>query len=285
MDTRGKPCPFWEKEGMNWIRKAQAMSGDGDCMQAAAQLMMRWKHSFWEGGRWDPGGTPTLVHALVWGKGPASGYRFPHAWVEVSDTVYDNSGGKERKVNKVLYYLLGAVTPEEEGAYQRYSYRQMADKLMASGHYGPWDLDDGLERQPSSEEDDSGEYDLWPEDELDGDDEGGDRDGSGGERFKGAGSGGMTLGDLIDMKVGMEGADFWMVRRGTPDEVGRPVREWGPERVGVKVVRTDILLPSYLFYVLEHIHGSGYFRGLARGSTRLVGIRLSDIAEIKVGAR
>ena len=94
---------------------------------------------------------------------------------------------------------------------------------------------------------------------------------------------GRKLGDFVELKVGMQDADFWVVRRGTEDSVGVPVREWGPELIGVKVVRTDVLLPDFLFYMLTHIADTGYFRKRARGSTRLVSIRVADIRDIPLG--
>lgn len=243
------------------FRTAQAWAeGDGDCMRAAADLMMRSRHGFLPGGKWESGGEPFLVHALVWGRGPASGHRFPHAWVEVGDVVHDNSSGSNRQLPKFLYYAIGNINPDEEGAYARYSYDQMRRKLMSEGNYGPWDLDSDLGRQP---------------DRDDGEEE--DEDG---EKTAARGA---KLGDLVTLKVGMRDADFWIVRRGSPDKVGTPVREWGPELIGVKVERTDLLLPDYLFYMIMHIAGTGHFRSVATGSTGLVNIRVSDVAEIPIG--
>ena len=235
--------------------------GDGDCMRAAADLMMRSKHGFFPGGKWKVDGEPFLVHALVWGRGPASGHRFPHAWVEVGDVVHDNSSGSERQLPKMIYYAIGNINPDERGAYARYSYDQMRRKLMSEGHYGPWDLDSDLGRQP--------EQDEYEDDDEDGEEKTAAR--------------GAKLGDFVKLKVGMEDADFWIVRRGTPEKVGTPVREWGPELIGVKVERTDLLLPDYLFYMMMHIAGTGYFRRLATGSTGLVNIRISDVGDLPMG--
>ena len=251
---------------MNWWKTAQEWAeGDGDCMKSAADLMMRSKHGFLPGGKWDAGGEPFLVHALVWGRGNASGHRFPHAWVEVGDTVHDNSSGVDRKLPKMIYYAIGNINPEEKGAYARYSFDQMRKKLTSTGHYGPWDLDKELGRTPDDD------FSTWIHDEPD------PRD-----RRKES-SAGRTLGDFVSLEVGMEEADFWIVRRGTPEAVGRPVREFNPEHIGVKVTATDFLNPRYLFYMIEHVANTGYFARLARGSTRLVNIRKSDVADLKVG--
>lgn len=62
---------------------------------------------------------------------------------------------------------------------------------------------------------------------------------------------GRTLGDLVSVHLGKPDADFWVVRRGRSEDVGRPSREFNPEHFGVTVVRTDLLLPDYLFYMLS----------------------------------
>ena len=91
------------------------------------------------------------------------------------------------------------------------------------------------------------------------------------------------LGEFVFLGVGMKEADFWIVRRGTPEAVGCPVREFKPEHIGVKVTATDVLNSHYLFYMMEAVANTGYFARLARGSTRLVSIRKSDVADLKVG--
>lgn len=69
------------------------------------------------------------------------------------------------------------------------------------------------------------------------------------------------------------------------EKVGSPTRTMNPEHIGVKVTGRDVILPDYLFYMMMHIHGTGYFRRIARGTTALVSIRASDVAGIKVGGR
>lgn len=137
--------------GYNWFKRAQAWTeGDGDCMQSSANLMMRWKYSFMPGGKWDAGGEPFLVHALVYGRGTASGHRFPHAWVEVGDVVHDHSNGVERKLPKEIYYAIGGIDPSDQRAYRRYSFEEMRKKILSESHYGPWELDESLEEKPES---------------------------------------------------------------------------------------------------------------------------------------
>jgi hypothetical protein len=118
--------------------------GDGDCMSAAAHLMMRF-HSDFFGKRLKSQGSPVLVHALVRGRGSVAGLRFPHAWVEDGNLVIDQSNGNDIRMEKRVYYALGGIKPNEKGAYAKYAYSDMKKKLVSTGHYGPWDLDESLE--------------------------------------------------------------------------------------------------------------------------------------------
>lgn len=93
----------------------------------------------------------------------------------------------------------------------------------------------------------------------------------------------MTLGDLCEFKLDFPEADFWLVRKGTESTVGMPVKEYDSERIGVKVIRTDVINPQYLYYMFMHLQQSGKFIPFAYGSLNLKNIRVSDIKNIKVG--
>lgn len=90
-----------------------------------------------------------------------------------------------------------------------------------------------------------------------------------------------TLKHLATVKTNMQDADFWLVRKGSSKTVGKPVREFNPEHIGIKVTRTDVLDPQYLYYVLMNLHNQGYFAQRANGILELVNIRASDVADIK----
>lgn len=119
--------------------------GDGDCMVAAVNLMMRFNSSFFGKPIKSSSGKPVLVHALVYGQGAVAGLRFPHAWVEDGDTVIDQSNGNDIRIDKRVYYAIGKIKPNEKGAYKTYTYIEMTRKLRSTGHYGPWDLNESLE--------------------------------------------------------------------------------------------------------------------------------------------
>ena len=93
----------------------------------------------------------------------------------------------------------------------------------------------------------------------------------------------MRLGELIHIKTHDPDADFWVVRKGSLEQVGRPTRTYNPEYFGITVTDRDKLLPDYLFYMLTHMANIGYFRERATGSIRLVNIRKPDITSIAVG--
>jgi len=106
--------------------------------------MMRF-HSDFFGKRLKATGSPILVHALVYGQGSVKGLRFPHAWVEDANMVIDQSNGGDIRMDKRVYYAMGRIDPKQKGAYAKYSYSDMKKKLISTGHYGPWDLDESLE--------------------------------------------------------------------------------------------------------------------------------------------
>jgi hypothetical protein len=92
----------------------------------------------------------------------------------------------------------------------------------------------------------------------------------------------MKLSELCEIKTGFPDADFWIVRRGSLEAVGTPTREYGPEKIGVKVIRTDILVPNYLFYMIQYLHSRDVFKQMAKGALRLVNITTDDIKKIPV---
>jgi len=93
----------------------------------------------------------------------------------------------------------------------------------------------------------------------------------------------MTLGDLCEFKVNFPEADFWLVRKGDELSVGKPTKEFDSEKIGVKVVREDVLDPNYLYYVFMYLQSSGKLASFAKGSLRLKNIRISDVKNIQIG--
>lgn len=59
----------------------------------------------------------------------------------------------------------------------------------------------------------------------------------------------MILSDLCEISVNFEKADFWINR-----STGEPTKNFNPKFIGVKVIKTDILVPNYLYYVMEYFY-------------------------------
>lgn len=90
----------------------------------------------------------------------------------------------------------------------------------------------------------------------------------------------MRLGDVAQFSTNNPSADFWIVRRGGISKVGQPTYEFNPEHIGIKILRSDIVLPKYLYYCLVHIHSIKHWEKIATGTLELVNIKTSDIKHI-----
>lgn len=95
----------------------------------------------------------------------------------------------------------------------------------------------------------------------------------------------MKLSDVATIRTHYSEAHFWLVRRGSAERCGEPVREFNPEHIGIRVHRLDLLLPDYLFYALMHLHSIGTWKRLATGTLSLVNIRVSDVRSIELSPR
>ena len=93
----------------------------------------------------------------------------------------------------------------------------------------------------------------------------------------------MKIGDLCQFKTNFPSADFWLIRKGSEDKVGKPVKEYSPEYIGVKVVETDHLDPGYAYYLFTYIHQQGFYKAKAKGTTKLRHITISDIKDLEIG--
>jgi hypothetical protein len=51
-----------------------------------------------------------------------------------------------------------------------------------------------------------------------------------------------------------------VIRRGSEDKVGKPVKE--SEHIGIKVTAVDKIDPKYLFYLMEYVYMKGYYKPL-----------------------
>lgn len=95
----------------------------------------------------------------------------------------------------------------------------------------------------------------------------------------------MRLSDVATIRTNFPEAHFWLVRRGSEDQCGKPVREFNPEHIGIRIDRHDLLLPDYLFYALMHVHQGGQWKTVVTGTLSLVNIRVSDVRRIELSPR
>lgn len=92
----------------------------------------------------------------------------------------------------------------------------------------------------------------------------------------------MRLKDVCEIKLNFPEADFWLIRKGSEKEVGKPTKEFSSENIGIKVIDENILVPDYLYYVMTYFHSAGYFNGISNGTLSLKNIRTEDVKNIKL---
>jgi len=105
-----------------------ASAKKGDCYEAAGKYLI------------SPGAEKNLllVHGEVTGQGPLEGVNFGHAWLEYGDTVIDVSNGRNIRIPKSLYYMLGHIA--ENDNMKTYKLAEARRKILQYKNWGPWDL-------------------------------------------------------------------------------------------------------------------------------------------------
>jgi spore germination cell wall hydrolase CwlJ-like protein/GNAT superfamily N-acetyltransferase len=94
---------------------------------------------------------------------------------------------------------------------------------------------------------------------------------------------GVRLKDLAAVKTNFPDADFWLQRKGSDKTIGTPTKEFSPENIGIKVTATDVLDARYLYYMMQHIHNTGYWKQFASGALKLVNLPLQHVANLPLG--
>jgi hypothetical protein len=94
----------------------------------------------------------------------------------------------------------------------------------------------------------------------------------------------MKLTALAQVRTGAPRADFWLQRRGTDQNVGKPTQspQWSQYNIGITVKRTDIVDPRYLYYWFELLWMKGYWQRLNYGTLPLRHIRTEDVCRLVV---
>jgi hypothetical protein len=90
----------------------------------------------------------------------------------------------------------------------------------------------------------------------------------------------MKLTEFCKIKINDPEADFWIVRRGSKEAIGKPTEEFNSEHYGLTVTKPELVLPKYLYYLFEYLWSQGFFKALGRGTLRLVNLRLEDFQHL-----
>jgi len=116
------------------LRGATKERESGDCYTAAVRLMLE-LHAQGVSDEF------ILVHGEVIGQGPLDGVRYGHAWVLHVETVMviDTSNSRRIEMPAQVYEAIGRHAETGPNRHE-YTFRQMTKMMIATGHYGPWDL-------------------------------------------------------------------------------------------------------------------------------------------------
>jgi hypothetical protein len=118
--------------------KGKKIEAKGDCYYIAGQFAM---HKMFAPAQIDFIGEPYIVHAEVKGQGKIEGLRYGHAWIEDDENVYDYSNGRQIKMPKMIYYLIGDIRTDNPKKYMKYTFSEARKKMVDTGTYGSWDID------------------------------------------------------------------------------------------------------------------------------------------------
>jgi hypothetical protein len=118
--------------------KGKKIEAKGDCYYIAGQFAM---HKMFAPAQIDFIGEPYIVHAEVKGQGKIEGLRYGHAWIEDDENVYDYSNGRQIKMPKIIYYLIGDIRTDNPKKYMKYTFPEARKKMVDTGTYGSWDID------------------------------------------------------------------------------------------------------------------------------------------------
>jgi hypothetical protein len=104
------------------------------------------------------------------------------------------------------------------------------------------------------------------------------------DSFGSYGDGGLLIGDVAEIKTDFPEADFWLQRKGSEKTIGKPIREYYSENIGIKVKKEylDKVFPDYLYYAFTYLYQKGVFQPMAVGSLSLKNLRVSDVRAIPI---
>jgi len=92
----------------------------------------------------------------------------------------------------------------------------------------------------------------------------------------------MKLKNLTNIQTNFESADFWIQRKGSINTIGKPTKEYNKENIGIQVLRTDKILPEFLFYLMEYVYSANHWQRYATGSTDMKNLRIEDVKNLEL---
>ncbi len=84
----------------------------------------------------------------------------------------------------------------------------------------------------------------------------------------------------FQVKTNFPEADFWLIRVHDKDTVGKPVKEFKPQYIGIKILATDKFHAGYMYYWFENLYNQGVWRQVSITSDKRSSIKTSDVKDL-----
>jgi len=92
----------------------------------------------------------------------------------------------------------------------------------------------------------------------------------------------LILAEIALVGTNLPDADFWLIRVHDEKTVGQPTQTFKPEYIGIKVERTDLLLPQFAYYLMMYLWQQGYWTERCHGTTNRKNIHVVDVQRIEL---
>jgi hypothetical protein len=80
------------------------------------------------------------------------------------------------------------------------------------------------------------------------------------------------------VKNNFNDADFWLINKGSVNDLGKPVKQFEPYYTGI--LCPALILPEYGYYLCVYFYQIGVWRQYGVGSTSYQSLRISDIRRV-----
>jgi len=89
--------------------------------------------------------------------------------------------------------------------------------------------------------------------------------------------------ELANIKTNHPDADFWLQRKGSENNIGKPTKVFHEEHIGIKVTKRNVLNADYCYYALENLFNTGYWQTVSCGTLRLQHITVKMVKNLVFG--